>query len=176
MLYGNRGIVPEADYEVPFGHARQTRAAIFTVVGISHMVVECLRAAQVLKDIKDFGRSDRPHYPRTARYRRNFGIGPEIWSFAPSSTRVGPYAAREAKLSRGLSKKPASKASQMKRGLRPGPLPDDSTPLEDIYYRTEQTITEAAHQLLRSGKEWSAPETSSSEVLEFRDRFEDVAA
>ena len=45
MLYSIRGIVPEEEYEIPFGQARiLTHGDDLTIVGISHMLVECMRA------------------------------------------------------------------------------------------------------------------------------------
>jgi len=52
MLYKNQGIVPEASYEVPFGKARiLKKGKDITIVAISHMVVESLRAAHLLEEV-----------------------------------------------------------------------------------------------------------------------------
>lgn len=52
MLYRNRGFVPEKPYETPFGKARVlSEGSDITIVAISHMVVEALRAAELLKTV-----------------------------------------------------------------------------------------------------------------------------
>ncbi len=52
MLYGLKGIVPEHLYEVPFGHARVlAHGDDITIVAISHMVVEALRARAHLETV-----------------------------------------------------------------------------------------------------------------------------
>ncbi len=52
LLYNTEAETPEEPYEVPFGRARILRQGdAITLVGISHMVEECLRAHQLLKDV-----------------------------------------------------------------------------------------------------------------------------
>ncbi len=172
MLYGNRGIVPEADYEVPFGHARQlNEGSDITIVGISHMVVECLRAARVLKDI---GISAEVIDPVTlapldidailasVRKTGHLLIVDTSWTMCGAGSEI------IARIVEEIGEQGIPKMKRM--GYAPAPCPT-TRPLEDIYYPNGQTIAEAAHQLLRSGTKWSAPETSSSEVLEFRGPF-----
>jgi pyruvate dehydrogenase E1 component beta subunit len=51
LLYYTDAFVPEEPFEVPFGKARVcTRGDDITVVGISNMLVECLRAHELLVD------------------------------------------------------------------------------------------------------------------------------
>jgi pyruvate dehydrogenase E1 component beta subunit len=50
LLYGTRSYVDEAPYEVPFGKSRIcAEGSDITLVGISNMAVECLRAHELLK-------------------------------------------------------------------------------------------------------------------------------
>ena len=52
LLYYTDAFVPEESYVVPFGKARVcTPGDDITVVGISNMLVECLRAHEILSDI-----------------------------------------------------------------------------------------------------------------------------
>jgi pyruvate dehydrogenase E1 component beta subunit len=52
LLYFTDAFVPEEPYEVPFGRARVcTEGDDITIVGISNMLVECLRAHELLSDI-----------------------------------------------------------------------------------------------------------------------------
>jgi pyruvate/2-oxoglutarate/acetoin dehydrogenase E1 component len=50
LLYYQKGYVPKKPYIVPFGKARVlAEGCDITLVGISHMAIECLRAAKLLK-------------------------------------------------------------------------------------------------------------------------------
>ena len=52
LLYFTDAFVPEEPFEVPFGRARVcTQGADITIVGISNMMVECLRAHELLADV-----------------------------------------------------------------------------------------------------------------------------
>jgi acetoin:2,6-dichlorophenolindophenol oxidoreductase subunit beta len=52
LLYYTDAFVPEEPFVVPFGKARvRTKGDDITVVGISNMLVECLRACEILGDI-----------------------------------------------------------------------------------------------------------------------------
>jgi acetoin:2,6-dichlorophenolindophenol oxidoreductase subunit beta len=52
LLYATDAFVPEEPFEIPFGKARVcTRGDDITVVGISNMLIECLRAHELLVDI-----------------------------------------------------------------------------------------------------------------------------
>jgi pyruvate/2-oxoglutarate/acetoin dehydrogenase E1 component len=49
LLYGTEAAVPEAPYAIPFGQARvMAEGSDITVVGISNMAIECLRARELL--------------------------------------------------------------------------------------------------------------------------------
>jgi pyruvate/2-oxoglutarate/acetoin dehydrogenase E1 component len=51
LLYGTEAPVPVEPYAVPFGKARVARkGADVTIVGISNMFMECMRAAEILHD------------------------------------------------------------------------------------------------------------------------------
>src|SRR4029453_17740297 len=51
LLYFTDAFVPEEPYEVPFGKARVcTHGDDITIVGVSNMLVECLRAHELLED------------------------------------------------------------------------------------------------------------------------------
>jgi pyruvate/2-oxoglutarate/acetoin dehydrogenase E1 component len=52
LLYSTDAFVPEQSFEVPFGQARVcTQGDDITIVGISNMLVECLRARELLAEI-----------------------------------------------------------------------------------------------------------------------------
>ena len=50
MLHNVRGVVPEESYEIPYGKARVlSPGKDVTIVGISHMALECVRAKHLLE-------------------------------------------------------------------------------------------------------------------------------
>ena len=52
LIHYQKGHVPEVDYTIPFGQARLlSEGSDITLVGISHMAVECLRAKRYLDDM-----------------------------------------------------------------------------------------------------------------------------
>ncbi|HEY9163447.1 MAG TPA: transketolase C-terminal domain-containing protein, partial [Magnetovibrio sp.] len=52
MLYGNKGIVPAEPFAVEFGKARiLDKGDDITIVGVSHAVVECIRAKHLLDEV-----------------------------------------------------------------------------------------------------------------------------
>lgn len=52
LIHNQKGHVPEVDYTIPFGQARVlSEGSDITLVGISHMAVECLRAKRYLNDM-----------------------------------------------------------------------------------------------------------------------------
>lgn len=52
LLYPTEAYVPEEPFEVPWGRARVcTRGDDITIVGVSNMVMECLRAEELLSEI-----------------------------------------------------------------------------------------------------------------------------
>ncbi len=49
MLHNVKGVVPEASYEVPYGRLRTlSQGKDITIVGISHMALECVRSKHLL--------------------------------------------------------------------------------------------------------------------------------
>ena len=52
LLYYQKGYVPEESYTVPFGKGRIiAEGTDITMVGVSHMAIECLRASRYLNDV-----------------------------------------------------------------------------------------------------------------------------
>lgn len=52
LLYYQKGYVPEDSYTIPFGKGRiLAEGTDITLVGVSHMAIECLRAHRYLRDV-----------------------------------------------------------------------------------------------------------------------------
>jgi len=171
MLYQHRGIVPEDEYAVSFGSARRlTEGTDITMVGISHMLVECLRAAHVLEtegisaeviDPVSLSPLDIETIETSARKTGHLLIVDTSWTTCGAGSEI------LAQLVERLGENSVPKMRRM--GYAPSPCPT-TRPLEDLYYPSGRTIAEAAYALV-GGKSWTAPEIEAREVTEFRGPF-----
>ena len=145
MLYRMRGEVPEDAYEVPLGKARVLRQGTdVTMVAISHMVVEALRAVELLADkgvsvelIDPISVSplDIETILRSVAKTRRLLFVDNDWTTAGASAEVlaavaETYQGRESVQVRRL-------------GYYPSPCPT-TRPLEDVYYPDPPAIAQAA--------------------------------
>lgn len=173
MLHRQRGHVPADDYAVPFGQARVlTDGDDVTVVGVSHMVLECLRARRHLLDV---------------------GISAEVVDpVSLSPLDLGPIAESVRKTRRllivdhawvgsGLSGEILAQVVETldgEHGVRYRRMGFASTPcpttrvLEDAFYPNPVTIASAAHDLVTGGgASWRPTGDTSPEIVEFRGPF-----
>jgi len=174
MLHNVRGVVPEESYEIPCGKARiLSPGKDVTIVGISHMALECVRAKHLLEvagidaevidpvslsplDIETISKS----VERTGRLLvvdtgwLSCGASSEI--LAEVFEKIGhrrPFVAR-------------------RLGYLPTPCPTTRI-LENLYYPSPQSIAEATYRLVRGADApaWQPGKVDSSEVAEFRGPF-----
>jgi len=173
MLYNNRGIVPEKVYTLPMGKARiLTEGDDITIVAISHMVVEALRAANHLQDIgiaaeiidpvslspldiKTIGRS----VAKTGKLLVvdnawvNCGAGAEIIAQIAESNTSGTSVHFE------------------RMGFAPTPCPT-TKPLENLFYPNARTIAAKANDMLNKKPSGWLPEgDEATEIAEFKGPF-----
>jgi pyruvate/2-oxoglutarate/acetoin dehydrogenase E1 component len=172
MLYNISGIVPEESYEVPFGQARTlTRGDDVTIVGISHMVVECVRAKHLLEQV---GAAAEVIDPIT--------LTPiDIDTIAASVARTGRLlvvdngwttcgAASEI-LAAVVERLQGTREFLVKRlGYAPTPCPT-TKPLENLFYPNARTIALAAYELLKRATPWQPQAAEASEIAEFKGPF-----
>lgn len=172
MLYNLSGIVPEEPYEVPFGKARTlTQGDDITIVGISHMVVECVRAKHLLEEV---GLAAEVIDPVT--------LTPlDIDTIAASVERTGRLlvvdngwttcgAAAEI-LASVVERLQGTRAFVVKRlGYAPTPCPT-TKPLENLFYPSARTIALTAHKMTKSGKIWEPKAAEAAEISEFKGPF-----
>lgn len=174
MLHSVKGVVPAESYEIPYGKARiLSPGKDITIVGISHMAWECVRAKHLLEaaniaaevidpvslsplDVETIAKS----VERTGRLLvvdtgwLNCGASSEILSEV--FERIGqsrPFAAK-------------------RLGYLPTPCPTTKI-LENLYYPSPQSISQAAYQLCRGADApaWQPGKVDSNEVAEFRGPF-----
>jgi pyruvate dehydrogenase E1 component beta subunit len=175
LLYFTDAFVPEEPYEVPFGKARVcTQGDDITIVGISNMLVECLRAHELLGDADiqaevidpiSLVPLDIETIIDSVRRTRRLLVVDNAW------TNCGASAEIVARVSESIQD---GKPIQVRRmGYAPTTCP--TTPvLEDEFYPDPGKIAEAAHAMVRpQGSAWVVdPErTKLAYQVKFRGPF-----
>lgn len=176
MLHPITGHVPEEDYEVPFGKARILSAGCdITIVGISHMALECVRAKRLLESKSIEAEVIDP-----------VCLSPlDIETIAASVRRTGRLlvvdtgwlscgAAGEI-IVRVLETLGSDTSPAMARmGYLPTPCPT-TRKLETLFYPSAQTIAEKAFGMVRQDVselgDWDMRLAEASEITEFRGPF-----
>jgi pyruvate/2-oxoglutarate/acetoin dehydrogenase E1 component len=172
MLYGYTGVVPEDTYEVPFGKARLlTRGESITIVAISHMVVEAVRAVHHLEeqgisvDLIDpvtLTPIDIDTILSSVKRTRRLLVVDNGWVCAGASAEIAAQIAEI--ISDG-------KSINIKRmGFAPTPCPT-TKPLETLYYPNTRTIALKAYEMVRGKSDWAPSASEAKEIAEFRGPF-----
>ena len=174
MLHNVQGVVPEASYEVPYGRCRTlSPGKDITIVGISHMALECIRAKHLLLDA---GIDAEVIDPVSLSPLDGEGI-------ANSVERTGRLLVVDTGwLSCGASSEVLSAVFERighkrpflgrRLGYLPTPCPTTKV-LENLYYPSAQSIAAAAYALVRGegAAAWQPAAVDSREVVEFRGPF-----
>ncbi|MFO0985783.1 MAG: transketolase C-terminal domain-containing protein [Alphaproteobacteria bacterium] len=173
MLYGNRGIVPEAPYAAPFGQARVlAEGDDVTIVAISHMVVEALRARPLLAEIG-----------LSAEIVDPVSLAPlDVGTIAESVAKTGRLAVVDtswaacgagAEIVAAVHERLQGRRafSALRLGYEPTPCPT-TRPLEDAYYPSAKSIAAKVAGLAgRAPGDWQARDIVAREIAEFRGPF-----
>ena len=154
MLHNVKGVVPKESYEIPYGKARVlSPGKDITIVGISHMALECVRAKHLLEaagidaevidpvslsplDIeidRHVGRADGPAAGgrhRLAELRRL--VGDPVRGVRADRRSAGRFVAK-------------------RLGYLPTPCPTTKI-LENLYYPSPQSIAQATYRLVRGAE------------------------
>lgn len=155
LLYGTESYVDERPYTVPFGKARVcTEGSDITLVGISHGVVECLKAAELLREVGILAEVVDPislvpldtetivaSVTRTGRVL----VTDSAWTFCGMGAEIVAQVA-ESHSARG--------AQARRMGFAPTPCP--TTPsLEQAFYPNPVTVAKTAYRMVRpDGPDW----------------------
>ena len=172
MLYGNSGIVPEASYEVPFGKARMlSEGPDITIVGISHMMVEVLRAQQLLAqegisaDIIDpvsLAPLDIDTIAASVSKTGSLMVVDTSWLSCGAGSEI---------VAQVVERLQGAREIRVKRlGYQPTPCPT-TRPLEELFYPSAQVIASEAYRLLGKPGNWVPEAVEASEITEFRGPF-----
>ena len=155
-LYYTDAIVPEHPFTVEFGRARTVREGDdITIVGISNMVVECLRAQELVAEIGISAEVidpislvplDMETIIASTRRTGRLLVVDNAW------TRAGASAEIVAAVAERLSAQHRIQVSRM--GFAPTPCPTTSA-LEKEFYPSPATIASRVHQMVRpDAPEW----------------------
>jgi len=173
MLYGNTGIVPEQAYAVPFGKARVlAEGHDVTLVAISHMVVEALRAKHLLEEIGIAAEVIDPVSLApldTAAIAASVEKTGRLVVVDTSWLACGAGAEIVAATHERLEGKRAFSALRL--GYEPTPCPT-TRPLEEVFYPNAKSIaTKVAALLKRAPGQWQDRPIYAREIAEFRGPF-----
>jgi acetoin:2,6-dichlorophenolindophenol oxidoreductase subunit beta len=175
LLYGTEAAVPEAPYALPFGQARvMAEGGDITVVGISNMAIECLRARELLArvgiaaeiiDPISLVPLDIETIAASVRRTRRLLVVDNAW------TNCGASAEIVTRILELLG--PQALASVGRMGFAATTCP--TTPsLEREFYPNPATIAERAHRLVRpKAAPWrpAAEDAALAYQLQFRGPF-----
>jgi pyruvate/2-oxoglutarate/acetoin dehydrogenase E1 component len=173
LLHFQRGPVPEGCYEVPAGKARVTAAGRdVTLVGISYMQVECLRAREYLQsagidaEVIDpiwLSPLDMDTIIASVRKTRHLCVVDNGWTTCGAGAEV---------VARVLEAVQGNTDIRVRRlGFAPTTCPP-TPPLEDLYYPNARTIAAAAYELVRrNGDAWMPAERTDLQEIEFKGPF-----
>jgi pyruvate dehydrogenase E1 component beta subunit len=178
MLHPITGHVPEEAYEVPFGKARVlSEGSDVTIVGISHMALECVRAKHLLApkgidaeviDPVSLSPLDVETIAASVKKTGRLLVVDTGWLACGAA---GEIIMRVLE-TMGGGDMPAPSVARM--GYLPTPCPTTRC-LETLFYPNAQTIAERAFNLVRASGdepgEWDMSLAESSEITEFRGPF-----
>ena len=148
LLYFTEAYVPEENYAVPFGVARIVRKGdALTIVGVSNMLVECLRAAELLAEVGieaevidpvSLVPLDIETITRSAARTGKLLVVDNAWTNCGAS----------AEIIAGVVERTDRPVMARRMGYAPVTCP--TTPvLEDDYYPNPVTIATAVHTMVR---------------------------
>jgi pyruvate/2-oxoglutarate/acetoin dehydrogenase E1 component len=173
LLYPHRGPLPEAPYEVRAGRARvAAQGADVTLVGVSHALVECLRArlhlaavgidAEVIDPIW-LAPLDAETIAASVAKTGRLVVVDNGWTTCGASAEIA---------ARVLERLQGTREIRVRRmGFAPTTCPPTPS-LEDLYYPNARTIAAAARDLVEGRPTgWLPGERDDAREIEFRGPF-----
>jgi pyruvate/2-oxoglutarate/acetoin dehydrogenase E1 component len=172
MLYGQKGLVPTELYEVPFGKARiLAEGDDITIVAISYMVVEALRAKAHLAEIGIHAEVIDP-----------VSLAPlDVDTVVTSVEKTGRLLVVDTDWTAcGASAELITEVVERMQGhalprfARMGYAPSacpTTKPLENLYYPNGRTIAARAKQMITGRDDWEPHGEEPREIAEFKGPF-----
>jgi acetoin:2,6-dichlorophenolindophenol oxidoreductase subunit beta len=173
MAHLSRGVVPEESYTVPLGKARVLQAGTdVTLVGISYMAVECLRAAHRLAEVGvsaevidpvTLNPLDIEAIVTSVRKTRRLLVVDTAWTFCGMSAEI------VAQVGERLTGEPDIRLAR--DGFAPVPCPTTKN-LENFFYPSAPSLAARAFRLVHPDRAaWTPPHEDAPEIIEFRGPF-----
>lgn len=173
MIHFQKGHVPEKLYTVPFGKARVlTPGKDVTLVGVSHSVVDCLRARDCLLekgieaeviDPVSLSPLDAETIANSVRKTGRLLVADSAWTFCGSSAEI---------IAQVGERLQGAKPFVFRRmGFAPVVCPT-SKKLEKLFYPNAASIAAAANRLVHGEQEtWEPAGVEHPEIIQFRGPF-----
>lgn len=172
MLHGVKGHVPVEANHVPFGRARVLAPGRdVTLVGISHMALECQRARMLLQgagvqaeviDPVSLAPLDVDTVARSASKTGRLLVVDTAWTSCGASAEIAMQVVEK------LGSSAAVRVGRL--GFAPVPCPT-APALEQHFYPSARQIAAAAYALVGNAREWAPAHADAPEVMEFRGPF-----
>lgn len=171
-LYYQKGHVPEENYPVPFGNARLlARGDDITLVGISQMAVECLRASRYLKEVNidaevidpvSLNPLDMETIELSALKTGKLIVVDNAWTTCGAGAEI---------ISRLAERNVCRDVAVHRMGFAFTPCPTTPT-LEDPFYPNARKIASKAYEMISSvRKSWFPSAELHMEEVEFKGPF-----
>jgi pyruvate/2-oxoglutarate/acetoin dehydrogenase E1 component/TPP-dependent pyruvate/acetoin dehydrogenase alpha subunit len=172
ILYYQKGPVPTAAYTVKPGKARVTASGTdITLVGISYMQIECLRARCYLEE-KEINAEvidpiwlaplDLDTIVNSARKTGRLCVVDNGWLTCGASAEI---------IVQVIERLQGKQVIQVQRlGFAPVTCPT-TPPLEDLFYPNARTIAAAAHTMVTGRTDWMPAERADLKAIEFKGPF-----
>ncbi len=165
LLYPTESYVPEDRYTIEMGKARVVRTGSdITLVGVSNMVVECLRAAEILAEIGIDAEVVDPIFLApldtktivdSVRKTKRMLIVDNAWTACGASAEILSQVVEATKSGAGLE--------FGRMGFAPTTCP--ATPsLEDIFYPNPSTISTRVHEMVTGAEQAWVPDPEKAEL------------
>ena len=173
ILHFQKGIVPEELYRIPPGKARVLEEGRdVTVVGISHMLLECLRARRYLEAIDVHAEVIDPIWlspldietiVKSVKKTGRLCVVDNGWTTCGASAEI---------VTRVIERLQGKREVVVHRmGYAPATCPPTPS-LEDLYYPNARTIASAVYDLVKGGRNrWLPEERKELQEMEFRGPF-----
>jgi len=176
LLYSTEGYVPTAPYEVQLGQARVlSKGEDVTIVAISHMVMEALRAKEHLKTIGinaeiidpiTLWPLDMDTILKSVDKTGRLLIVDNAWLTCGASSEI---MSRTVEMCQEVGKAVPAIA---RMGFAPTTCPT-TRPLEDLFYPSGRTIAAKAYAMVKGkhAKNWEPPQDNKTEIDAFKGPF-----
>jgi pyruvate/2-oxoglutarate/acetoin dehydrogenase E1 component len=173
MIHHQKGHVPEEEYTVPFGKARVLHeGSDITLVGISYMAVECLRAQRSLEEVGihaevldpiSLSPLDVEAIAHSVKKTGKLMVVDSAWTFCGVSAEILAQVAEKLQGVREI------RVGRM--GFEPVTCPTTKN-LENLFYPDASKIAAAAYTMVHdNSKFWTPERVEAPEVVQFKGPF-----